>query len=127
MTTNNTVTQGKKNVTINQCPIGKTTCLSEVVTVKLKDGSLFKAQLHYDSGAMHSLLSDQIGPICIGKLSSQFPVELSTVCGSSTKIRQIATVKLPDSISIQGIIVQGLHIENKSLTIPPEWSHYLPQ
>ena len=123
MTTNNTLTQAKKNIPINQCTIGKTTCLSEIITVKLKDGSLFRAQLHYNDRAMHSLVSDQVGPICLGKSSSQYPIELSTVCGSTTSIRQIATVKLSDSISLEGIVVKGLHVENQSMSIPRQWSN----
>ena len=43
VTTNNIQTQLSKNVTPNQYPIGKTTCLSEVINIKLKDGSIFRA------------------------------------------------------------------------------------
>ena len=76
---------------------------------------------------MHSLVSDQVSPICLDKSFSQFPIQLVTVCGSSTSIHQIATVKLTDLISVQAIVVKNLHIQNSVLQVPKQWSKYLPQ
>ena len=78
--------KSKQNVTLNNCPIGQTSCLSEILSIKLKDGSIFKVQIHYDDGSMHSLVSEQVTPICLNKSYSKFPIQLSTVCGSSTSI-----------------------------------------
>ena len=76
---------------------------------------------------MHSLVSDQVSPICLNKSFAQFPIELATVCGSSTSIRQKATVKLTDLISVQAIVVKNLHIQNQMMTVPKQWSKYIPQ
>ena len=75
---------------------------------------------------MHSLVSDQVGPICLSQVLSKFPIELSTVCGSSISIRQIATVKLSESVTLEGIVVRGLNIVNQTMKVPQQWSKYIP-
>ena len=54
-------------ITLNNCPIGQSSCLSEILSINLKDGSVFKVQLHYDDGSQHSLVLEEIAPICLKK------------------------------------------------------------
>ena len=112
-------------VLLNECPLGQTTCLSEVIRIKQKDGEIVRCQVHYDNGSMNTLMSDQIGPLAIEQKPSKYPIELYTVCGRSLGIRQLATVKLTDSIKLQGIVLKNLSITNQKLTIPPAWDKYL--
>merc|ERR1712059_45290 len=105
-------------VLLNSCPLGQTTCLSEVIRIRQKDGSIVRCQIHYDGGSMNTLMSDQIGPIAIDQKPSKYPIELYTVCGRSVGVRQLATVKLTESVTLQGIVVKDLSISNQKLTVP---------
>ena len=112
---------------LNDCIIEQSCCPSEILSVDLPDGSIFKARVHYDNGSQHTLASDEIGPIVLHKKQSKYPIELSTITGFSTSNWQIATIKLDDSRLVEAIIVKNLKIENHSMSLLDTWKVYQHQ
>ena len=55
------------NTTINGAAIGCTSCMSETISVKDKDGNPIRIQVHYDSGSQHSLGSKLINRVVLAK------------------------------------------------------------
>ena len=111
---------------VNHCQVGQSSCLSEVVPVRLSDGSIFRIKLHYDSGAQHCLRNEFINPIVLSRWQSSYPIELATVNASSKSNRTIAKVKLNDFI-FDSIIVKGLTIETVGMSLPLQWAEYKAQ
>ena len=81
---------------VNNCLVGKSSCPSEIVPVKLSNGSIFHVRLNYDNGAQHSLSNEQVHPLIISKRKSTYPIELSTVTSNTKCTRPIAKLKIND-------------------------------
>ena len=109
---------------LNECFIGKSSCPAEIITITIKDGSLFRVKVNYDNGLQHTLANKAVHPLVISTRKSECPIELQTVTSMSACICEILTVKLSDSQNVKAILVTDLSINTFNMTIPDEWSQY---
>ena len=109
------------NTTVNEAEIGCTSCMSETITVRNRQGNPIKIQIHYNSGSQHSLASRHIRKVVLSKRTSQNPIVLSTVSGDSGKTRQLSLVKLTNDHNIEVICVPFMDINSFNMAIPHAW------
>ena len=109
---------------VNGALIGSTCSPAEIICVNLPNGNTFRVQIHYDDGAMHTLTSSGTHPLVLSKHLSSEPIELSTITGKDSRVRQIVRLKLSDTCSIEAIGLQSLNIVANSLDIPDAWNRY---
>ena len=108
---------------INNCLIGSSHCPSEIISIRQEDGTLFRAKLHYDSGASHCLANEFVKPIIIKQMRSPLPIQLSTINSTTCAIGTLATVEIND-ITFSCILVKNLHVDSCTMPIPRAWENY---
>ena len=111
------------NTTIIRTAIGCTSCMSETISVKDKDGNPIRIHVHYDSGSQHSLGSKLINRVVLAKRTSNNPIVLSTVSGETNEIQQLSLVKLSDMHNIEIICVPSMDINSFNITIPQQFKN----
>ena len=111
-------------VRVNNCQIGYSECPAEIISVRLDDGCIVRTYVYYDSGSQHSLTNRAIHPLVLSKRTTTYPIQLSTVVGSSSLNRQIVLVKLGHNLQIEAILVNDLNVFSYNMAIPTEWNKY---
>ena len=66
---------------INSAQIGKTACMSEIINVKLKDNTLVKLKMYYDSQSQHTLCNQAAKALMTKTWLSKCKIQLETVTG----------------------------------------------
>ena len=52
------------------------------------------------------------------------PIELATVTGSTSKLWEIATIKVNNNQKIEAILVADLSVESFNMSLPQEWMKF---
>merc|ERR1712082_214093 len=106
---------------INSAQIGKTVCMSEIINVKLKDNTLVKLKMYYDSQSQHTLCNQAAKALMTSTQLSKCKIQLETVMGKDCKKRNICKLKISDEHEIDAILIDNLQIGSFFMEKPKEW------
>ena len=74
-------------MTLNNALVGSTTCMSEILSVKLEDHTHLKIKIFYDTQSQHSMCSRAVHQIIKLEWMSPDPIEIITFMGATYKKR----------------------------------------
>ena len=109
---------------INSAQIGKTVCMSEIINVKLKDNTLVKLKMYYDSQSQHTLCNQAAKALMISIHLSKCKIQFETITGKDCRKRNICKLKISDEHEINAILINNLQIGSFFMEKPKEWHKY---
>ena len=109
---------------INSAQIGKTACMSEIINVKLKDNTLVKLKMYYDSQSQHTLCNQAAKALMTSIRLSKCKIQFEMVMGKDCRKRNICKLKISDEHEIDAILIDNLQISSFFMEKPKEWHKY---
>ena len=110
-------------MTLNNALIGSTTCMSEVLSVRLEDNTILKIKIFYDTQSQHSMCSRAVHKIIKLEWTSPDPIKIITLMGTMFRKRNFCILQFSPGKSLECIILEDLKIQSVQMVIPSQWEH----
>ena len=98
--------------------------MSEIVNIKLKDNTLFKLKIYYDSQSQHTLCNKAAHQLMTDNWLSGVQIQLETITGTDCKKRRLCKLKISDTHIVEAIVLDTLEINSFLMEKPKQWINY---
>jgi hypothetical protein len=98
--------------------------MSEILNIKMIDGTFYKVKIFYDSMSQHSMCSKSLHKIMSIEWTSPYCIAISTLNGNTCRRRNMCRIPLLPGSEIECIMLDDLQIDSVRMHKPSEWEQY---